>query len=122
MTIWNLLLIVSTICSTLWFICAWSYFFSTLYAKGTKGRATWGWPLAELRPILREITAIYIVTNWIWQMHDGSFNGWDILGYLCYIFTTWVVYKGSDDDDRWGKRFRRWSAALHRGRAQPETA
>jgi len=120
-TIWDLLLITSVICSAIWTICAWCYFFSSMFARGTHARAIWSRPLTELRFILREATAVYIVTNWIWQAHDGSLDGWDFLGYGCYIFTTWIIWNNTDDDDRWAKRFRKLATFLT-PKPHPETA
>lgn len=112
MTIWDLVGIISWIAWAIQVTAFWCWGLGTWFARGTRQRVVlWG-VVQELRPIVRENCVAYIVTDMIVRIHQDRYSHWHLLGYAAAFVLALLAYHDVDDDDRWGKRFRRLRAAL----------
>lgn len=112
MTIWDLISMISWAAWSIQVVGTWCWGLGTWFARGTQPRELlWG-VTREVRPIIRENCVVYIVTDLITKIHRDTYSHWYLLGYLVSFLWAWLAYRAVDDDDRWGKRFRRLRAAF----------
>jgi len=117
MSMWLLLSILDNLCWAIHLVGVWAWLISRWFVKGTHRYAVFMGMANEVRPILREVTVVSVVASAITKFHDGTFGWWNPITYALMVWVAWVAYNNIDDDDRWGRRARKFLSLF---RTQPQ--